>query len=340
MIKKIQPDKIILALLILSAVLFPVTVFGLSVLDEGFIPLGIVFGINTLLFFIIYLDMKTKKVLSFISYGLFCFLFSIIISFLHITSKVYSIPLVFSVGAYFLAGVFLIAKGVSEKKKNKQKVKADKEERVSKPVAQIMMAYIKAVVFLQKLTDTQKVIITISISCISIFLICIPESYALKFTGLALFGILFAASGISKKEKEKSSKADSTAASSVQAAVSSKSVITDPSLSCAGCSKYIKKSHSYKINGKRYCESCRDKINKNIIKQYVLCSICNEDFPGEYMHLVDNSYLCHTCFIKKYMTDEAPEQNTFASAWICPGCAEENSPDKDICAFCGTKRLW
>ena len=74
MIKKIQPDKIILALLILSAVLFPVTIFGLSVLDEGFIPVGIVFGINTLLFFIIYLDMKTKKVLSFISYGLFCFL--------------------------------------------------------------------------------------------------------------------------------------------------------------------------------------------------------------------------------------------------------------------------
>lgn len=129
MIKKIQPDKIILALLILSAVLFPVTVFGLSVLDEGFIPVGIVFGINTLLFFIIYLDMKTKKVLSFISYGLFCFLCSIIISFLHITSKVYSIPLVFSVGAYFLAGVFLIAKGVSEKKKNKQKEKADKEEK-------------------------------------------------------------------------------------------------------------------------------------------------------------------------------------------------------------------
>ncbi len=33
-------------------------------------------------------------------------------------------------------------------------------------------------------------------------------------------------------------------------------------------------------------------------------------------------------------------KNYFASAWICPGCAEENSSDKDICAFCGTKRLW
>lgn len=270
-----KEKKLLIAAILLGAML-PISAFGLSLITEAFLILGVFCGIGALFCFMIYLDLKAGKKPKLIPIGLGMAFFGF--AFLGVSDfyQAVSIP---SSALFAVAGLVIFLKGIKDRRDAKHNRAPKGEQPMNKKI------YIGIGLLVGGYSAT---IILFSI---------LPLLMAIGHI-MIVVGLVFLGRGIAER------KTGSTRTQPVNSGHTAANNTTQVKVEyCARCGKnlaYLSDGQTHTIDGEKYCVDCKAAIEQDQKNQHTVCSVCGVDLPIENMHVIDDTLLCHTCFLKQY----------------------------------------
>ena len=257
-------NKILLITIIVLGGLFLICAFGLSLIAQVFLLVGIYCGIGALLCGIALLDRKSGRQPNLILIGVaMAFFGCIFLGALEISPEV-TIPL----SALFAgAGVLIAAMGI----RNRIRAKRQRAPQEKKPwnatiyigIGLLVGGFVLAIVLF------------------SILPVLMSVGHVMVLAGLIVLG-----RGIARQKATDSS--------------SGGGVVPIKMVRCIRCSRSVDPAAAWEIAGAKYCADCKQAMEQDVKNQHTVCSVCGVDLPMEYMHVVDDALLCRTCFLKQY----------------------------------------
>ena len=269
-----KEKKLIIAIVVF-AVMFLVSIFGLSLISNMFLVVGIYCGFNVLLLTNVLLDLKTGKRTNIIIIGL---LMTIIGCALLKSSEAFDQIVCIPISAmYVIVGIYFFVKGIKrwlvEKRKDTLKEKKPMNKKIYIGILLLVLGWILTFV----LFNVQPMLMVIG--HIIIFI-----------------GFFILVSGLAKK---KDASSDNSVTYDHYNGVGNTSSQLTP-VYCDYCRKNITYLKKIKIDGNIYCSDCEKAIEQNTKNQHIVCEICGVDLSIENMHVINDITMCHACFLKKY----------------------------------------